>query len=72
MMFCLMFSAKICNEALPGIHAQYAQLQPTFNQIDRLQELVETAQRDTDAIGKLQILDAPLAYVGWHHSSFLV
>ena len=40
---------------MPGIHAQYAELQPTFNQIDRLQELVETAQRDTDAIGKQQI-----------------
>ena len=46
-----LFSAKICDEVLPEIHAQYAALQPTFHQIDRLQELVDTAQRDTDAIG---------------------
>eukprot|EP00088_Acartia_fossae_P013194 TRINITY_DN16873_c0_g1_i3.p1 TRINITY_DN16873_c0_g1~~TRINITY_DN16873_c0_g1_i3.p1 ORF type:complete len:160 (+),score=31.97 TRINITY_DN16873_c0_g1_i3:40-519(+) len=43
-------SAKICDEILPEIHEQYAALQPTFRQIDKLQELVDTAQKDTDTI----------------------
>jgi len=42
--------SKICDEVLPEIHEQYAGLQPTFQQIDRLQQLVDTVQKDTDNI----------------------
>jgi len=43
-------SSSMCSSVLPEITAQYRSLQPTFNQIDRLQELVDRVQADMDAL----------------------